>query len=152
MRLRVTNPKDFYAGLIFIGFGSMFAFIARNYPMGSALRMGPAYFPTILGSLLVILGAIVAIRSAFTKGDSVDPLGYRELALILGSLVVFGALLDHVGLIISTTLLIFIGAMAGHEYRTKEVAVLTVLLVVVAVGVFYYGLGLPFRLWPEFLS
>jgi putative tricarboxylic transport membrane protein len=152
MRVTVKNRKDLYSGLIFVVFGALFAFIARDYPMGSALRMGPAYFPTILGSLLVILGAIIAARSMFLEGEPIAPIGYRELGLILGSLILFGLMLDQIGMIISTTVLIFVGAMAGHEYRTKEVIVLAAVLLAVAVGVFYYGLALPFTLWPRFLS
>lgn len=87
MQLRVRNRKDLYAGLIFIVFGALFAVIARDYPMGSALRMGPAYFPIILGSMLVVLGAIIAARSLFIKGEPIPPFGYRELALILGDTV-----------------------------------------------------------------
>ena len=152
MRVRVKSRKDLYSGLLFIVFGALFAVIARDYPMGSALRMGPAYFPTILGSLLVVLGAIIAARSMFVDGAPIPPFGYRELAFILGALILFGALLDHLGLVISTAILIFLGSMGGHEYRTKEVAVLAVVLIVFALGVFYYGLGLPFHIWPEFLS
>jgi hypothetical protein len=65
--MRITNGKDFWAGLMFIGFGMSFMLISRNYPMGSALRMGPAYFPTVLGGLMAVLGAIVLIRSFFSK-------------------------------------------------------------------------------------
>jgi putative tricarboxylic transport membrane protein len=152
MRVRVRNRKDLYSGLIFAAFGALFAIIAHDYPMGSALRMGPAYFPTILGTLLVVLGIIIAARSLFLEGEPIAPFGFRELGLILGALILFGTLLDHLGLVISTVILIFLGSMAGHEYRTKEVAVLAVVLVAFALGVFYYGLGLPFHIWPEFLS
>jgi hypothetical protein len=152
MRFKVMNYKDLYSGLIFVAFGALFALIARNYPMGTALRMGPAYFPTILGSLLIVLGVIIAARSAVVKADTVEPIGFRELGLILGALVLFGLLLDHVGMVISTVLLIFVGALGGHEFRTKEVAILAAILTALAVGVFYFGLGLPFRLWPEFMS
>jgi hypothetical protein len=152
MRFKIMNPKDLYAGLIFVAFGALFAIVARDYPMGSALRMGPAYFPTILGSLLVVLGAIIALRSAFVRGETIDPIGFREVGLILAALVAFGALLDHIGFVLSTLLLIFLGSLAGHEFRKKEVLVLSIVLCALAVGVFYYGLGLPFRLWPEFLS
>jgi hypothetical protein len=65
--MRITNGKDFWSGLMFIGFGLAFMFISRNYPMGSALRMGPAYFPTVLGGLMAVLGALVLIRSFFSK-------------------------------------------------------------------------------------
>jgi hypothetical protein len=65
--MRITNGKDFWAGLMFIGFGLAFMFISGNYPMGSALRMGPAYFPTVLGGLMAFLGATVLLRSFFSK-------------------------------------------------------------------------------------
>ncbi len=152
MRLQVKNRKDLYAGLIFVAFGALFAIIARDYPMGSALRMGPAYFPTVLGTMLVVLGAIIAARSLFLTGEPIAPFGYREIGLILGALILFGALLDHLGLVISTVVLIFLGSLAGHEFRVKEVAVVAAVLVALAVGVFYYGLGLPFHIWPVFLS
>ncbi|OGA96635.1 MAG: hypothetical protein A3G27_20610 [Betaproteobacteria bacterium RIFCSPLOWO2_12_FULL_66_14] len=65
--MRITNGKDFWAGLMFMGFGLAFMFVSRNYPMGSALRMGPAYFPTVLGGLMAVLGAIIFLRSFFSK-------------------------------------------------------------------------------------
>jgi putative tricarboxylic transport membrane protein len=65
--MKINNGKDFWAGLMFIGFGLGFMFVSRNYPMGSALRMGPAYFPTVLGGLMAVLGAIVLFRSFFSK-------------------------------------------------------------------------------------
>jgi hypothetical protein len=65
--MKIVNGKDFWAGVMFIGFGLGFVFVSRNYPMGSALRMGPAYFPTVLGGLMAVLGGIVLFRSFFSK-------------------------------------------------------------------------------------
>lgn len=149
MRLRVRNRKDLYSGLIFMFFGGFFAIVARNYPMGSALRMGPSYFPTILGSLLVILGAIICVRSLVSTGEKISPIGFRPLLLILSAVLVYGFLLDRLGLIIATISLVFISALGGHEFRFREVVILTALLVALSVGAFYYGLGLPFPLWPK---
>lgn len=64
--MKIHNGKDFWAGLMFVGFGAGFMFVSRNYPMGSALRMGPAYFPTVLGGFMAVLGAIVFFRSFFS--------------------------------------------------------------------------------------
>lgn len=149
MRLRIRNRQDLYSGLIFIFFGGFFTFVARNYPMGSAVRMGPGYFPTILGSLLIILGAIICARSAVLDGPKISPVGFRPLLLILSAVMIYGFLLDRLGLIIATVALIVVSALGGHEFRIKEVAVLTAFLVALAVGAFYYGLGLPFPLWPK---
>jgi hypothetical protein len=63
----IKNGKDFWAGLMFIAFGAVFFFYAREYPMGTTLRMGPAYFPTVLGALLVVLGGAVLVRSFFSR-------------------------------------------------------------------------------------
>lgn len=149
MRLRIRNKKDLYSGLIFMFFGGFFAIVARNYPLGSAVRMGPAYFPTILGSLLVVLGAIICARSLFLDGEKINTIGFRPLLMILSAVMVYGFLLDRLGLIIATVALIFISALGGHEFRFREVALLTVFLVCLSVGAFYYGLGLPFPLWPN---
>jgi hypothetical protein len=65
--MKIRNQKDFWAGLMFLAFGLGFAIIARNYQMGTAVRMGPAYFPTVLGGLMAVLGAIVLVRSFFSK-------------------------------------------------------------------------------------
>ncbi len=149
MQLRVRNWKDLYSGLIFVFFGAAFFIVARNYPMGTALRMGPSYFPTILGGLLAILGVIIALRSLAVTGEPISPIGFRPLLLILAAVLLYGFLLDRFGLIAATVALIFVSALAGHEFRFKEVLILTVILVALSVGAFVYGLGLPFPLWPR---
>jgi hypothetical protein len=65
--MKITNGKDFWAGLMFIGFGLGFMIVANNYAMGTAVRMGPAYFPTVLGGMLAVLGAAVFFRAFVSK-------------------------------------------------------------------------------------
>lgn len=149
MQLRVRSHKDLYSGLIFMFAGGFFAALAQHYPFGSALRMGPGYFPTILGSLLVVLGAIICVRSFVMTGEKIGAIGFRPLLLILAAVLVYGFLLDRLGLIIATVALIFISALGGHEFHFREVAILALLLVLFSIGAFYYGLGLPFSLWPK---
>ena len=50
----IRSPKDFCAGLIYLAIGLGAIYIGRELPMGTALKMGPAYFPTVLGWLLVV--------------------------------------------------------------------------------------------------
>src|SRR2546428_12771801 len=65
--MKITNGKDFWAGLMFIAFGLAFMIVAQNYAMGNAVRMGPAYFPTVLGGILAVLGAVVLLRAFVSK-------------------------------------------------------------------------------------
>ncbi len=86
--MKIINGKDFWAGLMFIAFGMGFMIVSRNYPMGSALRMGPAYFPTVLGGLMAVLGAIVLFRSFVSKIETpLRVIEFRPVLLILGLLL-----------------------------------------------------------------
>src|SRR5450631_1545247 len=139
---------------MFIFFGVIFAVVATNYPMGTAVRMGPAYFPTILGWILAALGAITAGRAFIPKvsAEAVPVLVMRPLFWVILSVVVFGLLVDWVGVILATTAMTFICCVAGWEFKWKEAAVLSVILCVMTLGIFVWGLGLPFRLWPAFVG
>jgi hypothetical protein len=138
---------------MFLGFGLFFAVWAvANYQMGTAVRMGPAYFPTVLGGLLALLGAVVLIQSIGVQGDPVAHMHFRPLVLISVACVVYGYLMKPLGLVLSTAALVFISAYGGHEFKWREVTILYIVLVVFSVLVFVKGLTLPFPLWPEFLG
>jgi hypothetical protein len=148
MSIGIRSPRDFFAGLIFLFFGALAAFVARDYPMGSAVRMGPGYFPFVLGILLAVLGAIICIKSLTIEGRGVEFIRLRALLLVLGAVAAFAATVETGGIVIATILLVVIGAAASPESKPREVAVLTVFMLALAVGVFCYGLGLPFRILP----
>ena len=150
--MKIKSPKDFWAGLMFIGIGLFFMIGARNYELGSAARMGPAYFPTMIGGVIAVIGGIVFFQSLIVKGGSVSAFPLRLLFFITLSLLVFAYLLKYVGLVLALALLIVISAFAGHEFKLKEVLLLSAVLVVMSVLVFVKGLKLPFPLWPKFLS
>ena len=146
--MKIRAPKDFWAGLMFIGFGIGFAAVAQNYQMGNAVRMGPAYFPTMLGGLLAILGLAIFIQSLVVSGPKVSAFVFRPLILIIVAIVLFGIALKPLGMVIAAAILVFVGAFGGHEFRWKEVAILYVVLAIFSVFVFVKGLGLPFPVWP----
>jgi hypothetical protein len=138
---------------MFLSFGLFFAVWAvTNYQMGTAVRMGPAYFPAVLGGLLAFLGLVVLGMSVTVRGPRVDPFHFRPLILILGANVAYGYAMKPLGLVLATAVLVFISAFGGHEFKWKEVALLYVFLIVFSVLVFVKGLGLPFPLWPEALG
>jgi hypothetical protein len=151
--VRIRSPKEFWAGAMFAGFGLFFmSWALMRYEMGTALRMGPAYFPAVLGGLLAILGAVIVIGALVLDGPKVPRFNFRPLLLVLAACIAYGYLMKPLGLVLATGALVFISAFGGHEFRWREVALLYVVLIVFSVLVFVKGLTLPFPLWPEALS
>jgi len=147
MNVRLRDNKDFLAGLLMITIGSVGMYMALDYPFGSALRMGPGYFPRILAGILIAFGLYVGIRGLRT-GEKVEGIwGWKPLALITVALWSFGWLMDRVGFIPSLVVLFAITTLAGHEFRLKEVVILATVMILFAWAVFIYGLGLPYRLF-----
>ena len=151
--MKIKSPQDFWAGLMFIAFGLFFVVVALvYYQMGSAVRMGPAYFPVLLGGLLAVLGAIVLFGSLVINGEPVAKFHFRPLLFIAVSSLAFAYLLKPLGLVLASIALIFICAYGGHEFKWKEVAIMSVLLAVFSVVVFVKGLSLPFPVCPDFIE
>ena len=153
MKFKIKAQKDFWAGLMFIGFGGFFMIWAlTHYQMGTAVRMGPAYFPTVLGGLLVFLGVLVFIESFAMEGPPVPTIKFRPLILISAACVIYGYMMKPLGLVLATALLVFIAALGGHEFKWKEVTILYVVLIVFSLLVFVKGLTLPFPICPAFME
>lgn len=146
MRPAVLNKKDFWAGLMLIATGVAAAVIARNYPFGTALRMGPGYFPTILGAIIALFGLYFVIKGLRSSETIEGNWSLRALIVLPLSLVLFGLLMDRAGFIPALAVLAFGSAAAGRKFKFKEVALLTVVLTILCVAVFIWGLGLPYRL------
>ena len=151
--MKIKSPRNFWAGVMFISFGLFFAiWAAVNYQMGTAVRMGPAYFPTVLGGLLAVLGAMVLFGSLAIQGPAVARFYFRPLLLILAANVAYGYLMRPLGLVLATAVLVFLSALGGHEFKWKEVTILYAVLIIFSVLVFVKGLTLPFPLWPAALG
>jgi hypothetical protein len=147
MHVKLLDNKDFFAGLLMIGIGAIAFYMALDYPFGSALRMGPGYFPRVLAGILIAFGIYVGLRGLRT-GEKVEGIwGWKALAYVTAAFVAFGWLMDQVGMIPSLVVLFFVAALAGHEFKFKEVVILATVMILFAYGVFIYGLGLPYRLF-----
>ena len=140
--------KDFLAGLMFVAFGAAAMILSQSYNMGTAARMGPGYFPVVLGGVLAVIGAIVMLQSLVTEATPPRKISFRPLIMILGATVIFGLLIRPGGLVIAIFALIIISALGGHEFKWKEVLLLCVLLAASSVAIFVYGLQLQFPIWP----
>lgn len=144
----VRHPKDFLAGLLFIAFGAAAIVIGSNYALGSAARMGPGYFPRILGGLLVVLGLALAVRALRLNGPPLPGWRWRPVLVVLGSVAIFGVVVNYAGVVLSTLFLIVAASAASREFRFRESVVAACVLAAVAVGVFVIGLKLQLPIWP----
>ncbi|MEL0107073.1 MAG: tripartite tricarboxylate transporter TctB family protein [Rhodospirillaceae bacterium] len=150
MQLRICSQKDFYAGLMFTGFGIFALYEAHKYDMGVIERMGPGYFPTILGALLVGLGLAVFVRSFFSGVATKIRVDLRPIVLVLSGVVAFGLLLNVAGLVVAAFALITLACLGSWEFRLRDTLIMFVILVAFCTLVFYYGLEVSMPLWPEF--
>jgi hypothetical protein len=141
--MMIRDTKDFWTGLIYIFFGASAVLVARDYGMGTALRMGPGYFPTVLGGLLTLIGIIALIRSFITPGNPVGGLAFKGLLLVVGSTLVFGLLIRAAGLAIALPVLVITSAYASVHFRWGISFALAAGLTVFCVLVFLKGLGVP---------
>ena len=132
---------------MFIAFGLVAVIIARDYPMGTAERMGPGYFPTYIGWLLIILGSSITLRSFKSVGEKLKPFAWRPFFFLTVAFCLFGWGIDHIGFIPSLVAVIVLSALGGQRFKLIEVIPMTIVLSAIAVGTFYYGIQLPFRLF-----
>ena len=166
--MKIKSQQDWWAGLMFIAFGLFFIVFAlgtpefidrmvgtkliNGYQLGSSVRMGPAYFPVMLGGLLAFLGALVLLDSIVEEGPGIAKFHLRPVLFLGLSSLAFAYLLKPLGLVLASAALVFISAYGGHEFKWKEVAIMTVVLVIVSVLVFVKALVLPFPICPDFIE
>jgi len=144
----IRHPKDFFAGVLFIAFGTLALVVGSNYTLGTAARMGPGYFPRILGGLLVVLGLALALRALRLNGPPLPGWKWRPVLVVLISVAVFGLIVNRAGVVLSTILLIVASSAASREFRFRESIVAGCILAALAVGVFVIGLKLQLPIWP----
>jgi hypothetical protein len=146
MRPALRGSQDLWAGVMLIATGAAATLVARGYPFGTVRRMGPGYFPTVLGCLLVLFGVYFVVRG-YRRGESLRgrwPI--RALVVLPLALAVFGLLMTRAGFIPALAVLVLGSASAGKEFKLVEVLLLTAFLTLLAVAVFVWGLGLPYPL------
>jgi len=151
--MTIRNPRDFWAGTIYLALAVAVLWIGRAYPLGSSARMGPGYFPIALGLLLAMFGAASVARSFVRAGEPITPFAWRPLLLVLGSVVAFGLLVHGLGALIALPILIVIAAMASRYSRPDATSVAALIgMTAFCVLVFIKGLGMPMPLIGAWLG
>lgn len=161
--MEIKSQKDFYAGLMFTGVGIAFAVGAKTYNVGDGARMGPGYFPLMLGIGLTLLGALIvfnAFRAKVVGGDPIGKWAWKPLVLILGANLAFGVLLGGLpsikvpamGMIVAIYALTFISSLADSHFKVKNVFILGTVLAVGSYLAFIMLLKLQIQVWPTFIT
>ena len=161
--MKIKSQKDFFAGLMFLAVGVAFAWGATTYKIGSGARMGPGYFPLLLGILLAIIGMVITFEALTVEtqdGEKIGKWAFKPLFFILAANFTFGVLLGGVpsmgipamGLIVGIYALTFIASLAGNEFNAKGVFVLATALAIGSYVAFVWALKLQFPVWPSFIT
>ena len=144
---RVKSPQDFGAAAVFMLIGLAGIYFGKDLTFGSASRMGPGYFPTIISFLILVLGIVIGLRSITVEGPPIGELQFRPLIFVIGSILIFGILIDRVGLAISAVTLTLVAGFARRSVNLKENFVLGAGLAIFTIAVFVYALGQPLPAW-----
>jgi len=161
--MKIKSQKDFFSGLMFLGVGVAFAWGATTYTVGSGARMGPGYFPLMLGILLAILGAAIVFEALVVEtedGEKIGSWAWKPLVFIIAANLVFGLALGGLpsikipalGMIAGIYALTFIASLAGDEFKVKEVLILATVLSILSYLAFVVLLKLQFPVWPTFIT
>lgn len=161
--MKIKSQKDFFSGLMFLVVGGGFAWGATTYTVGTGARMGPGYFPLLLGILLAIIGAVIMFKATVVETVDGDPIGkwaWKQIVFIIGANLLFGVLLaglpsigvPAMGLIVAIYGLTFMASLAGSQFKFVEVFVLATILAVGSYVAFVWALNLQFPVWPSFIA
>ena len=161
--MNIKSQKDFFSGLMFMSVGVAFAWGATTYTVGTGARMGPGYFPLLLGVLLAILGGVITFKALVVETEDGDKIGgwaWKPLLYIIAANLIFGVLLGGLpsiklpamGMIAAIYALTFVSSLAGEEFNFKEVLVLSTVLSAMSYVAFILLLKLQFPVWPAFIT
>jgi hypothetical protein len=152
--MKVRDHQNFWAGVMFVALGAFFAAFGAQHHIGSADRMGPGYFPTALGLIVIALGVILSFNSLSRKAPDVrvSRFGWKPLLLVLSPLVLFGVALRPLGLVPSVILLVLVSSMAGHQFSWRGALANAAVLAFICVAIFDWALDLHIGIWPAFFS
>lgn len=161
--MKIKSQKDFFSGLMFMAVGIAFAWGATTYTIGEGARMGPGYFPLMLGILLAGLGGFIVFEALVVEtedGEKVGKWAWRPLGFVIGANLLFGILLGGLpsiglpamGMVVAIYVLTFVSSLAGDEFSFKENLVLATILAIGSYLAFILLLKLQFPVWPAFIT
>jgi putative tricarboxylic transport membrane protein len=143
--LRMSLSTDLLTGLLFFALGGCAIVYGWHYPTGTAARMGPGYYPFVVSSGLLLLGAILIIRSFFVASETIGSIALRPLFFVLLGTLAFGLLVERTGFVVASFVVVFAARLADRDFRLLEVTLLATFLVAFVAALFWLGLSLPLK-------
>lgn len=147
--ITIKDRQDFFAGLMFIGFGALGIGLGKELDMGTITRMGPGYLPKLLSASLILIGIIISLKATRFGDTSLERWTWRPMFFIFGGILAFAFLISRAGLVGSVLVVTIFSAFATREVRWKESLVLGVFMAAFSALLFIYFLGLPIQVWPS---
>ena len=148
MTFALRNSKQLVAGVLFVLIGASAIYLSREYSAGTATNMGPGYFPTLLGIILLGLGCIVIFQGVSQNlRDPVEDLELLPLFFLTSSVIVFGLTVDKIGLVGATFALVILSSYQRLFSKPIEVLIIAAVLSSISVALFVYGIDLGFRIF-----
>jgi hypothetical protein len=159
----IKSQKDFFSGLMFMLVGGAFAWGATTYNVGTGARMGPGYFPLVLGVVLAILGAAITFKALVVETETGEKIGawaWRPIFFVLGANLIFGVMLGGIpklgippmGLMAGIYTLVIVASLAGERFKLRDVLILASILAVGSYMAFIVLLKLQMPVWPAFIT
>ena len=145
--LRIRSPQDLGAGLVFLAIGIAGLYFGRELAFGTSARMGPGYFPILLSGLIIVVGLVVGFKGLTVEGPPIEKVQLRPISFIVAAILIFGFLIESIGLALTAILLTIFAAYARPEVNLRETILLGVALAVFTVVVFVYVLGQALPAW-----
>lgn len=148
--MRIQDKKDFYSGLLLLFFGLGALWIASSYRIGTTFRMGPGFFPVGLACLLIVVGIIVVCMSLAKQAEmEMGRIAWRPLIIVSAAIVLFGLIINHAGLAVSTFAMVVASRLARPGYPWVETILLGVVVAIACAAIFYFGLHIQMPLLPK---
>jgi hypothetical protein len=148
LKIRVKNPRSLLLGLFLAGVGILGIGAGWDLSMGEAAEMGPGYMPKILSGILVGFGAVIGASGVRSEGQSLGRWAWGPAAVVTGAVVLFGLAIEHLGLALTSVMMMLVATIAAPERRWRQALPFAVALALACVIVFRVALGLPLRVWP----
>lgn len=144
----IRGTKNFYTGLMFVLFGAAGVYFGSDLTMGSAVQMGPGYFPRAVSWGLAGIGLIVAVRGFVVEEEGIETLRLRALFWVIVSVILFAFLARPLGIFLSVGAMALVASFGDRSTRLIERLALASGLALGATLIFVYGIGLPLKVLP----
>lgn len=142
------DMRDVIGGLAMMVLGAFAAWFAYgNYEIGTLNRMGPGFFPVVLGLLLIFFGLLIALPALFREGESIT-VQWKTLLTVTASVVVFGLLLKTMGLVLATVAGVLLSSLADRDITWRSRILVALGIALITWLVFSLGLGMILPTWP----